>query len=394
MPVPPPEPFIPYRYQVDGDPALINGSHEEWVQAARHLYRLASDMVTSAAAVRFAGPEADAWRRQVQSNADALTESARGIQMAGEGLGDWSASLAGAQARMVPVEAAAQVANANVVRAFGRVNVAESVMLTAEVALASAESELAAASAAAGATMGAAAAAVAAAAAHVAQATAELTRATTEVAAAHADHASWTGKWNAANTEADGIQAQLGTDAERTSSTVKKGTGQESFVNNAMAQFRAAGDSAKNTARQVQGAVGEVQNVVSQASSLTSSLNNGQSGTSTDDTGSTEQRTTAQDDKPDTAQSTSTGTKPSTFDSGTDAGDSTAVGAPSATSSSAAKSGANSKKSGSRLDDQENLDSDEDEPGELEQTPDVEDMSIEDLGRLLAQELAATVGRR
>lgn len=397
MPVPPPEPFVPFRYSIDGQPASIGASHAEWTRAAQHLHQLAADMMTSVNSVRFEGPEAQLWRERVQLKAEALTEAATGIQTAGEGLGDWGRALAAAQQRMLPVEAAAQLAHTNVVRAFTRVNTAESVFAAAEVGLAAAEAELSAATAAAAASLGTGTAAVAAASAHVAQATAEFTRAATEVGAALADHAGWFGKWNAANTEADAIQGELGADAATASSTVQRGNAREANVqglltqsNPGQHQAQSAFSQAQSTAGQVQSAVSEVQNAVSSAPQSTGGPDSGSNQNDSagdDDSAGADDQPSSQQSQPDATTDTSSDQN----QGGVGAGAAGAAGGAAA----GAKAGKDKQKS-SKVGEPEPADEDDEDQPEMQDDQEDDDsildnLSIGELGELLAEQLVGSV---
>ncbi|MFT4200098.1 MAG: hypothetical protein QM634_05150, partial [Gordonia sp. (in: high G+C Gram-positive bacteria)] len=255
MPVPPPEPFNPKLYEIEGDPVSVGGSHAEWTSAANHLYRMAADVASSIADLKFEGPEAELWRDKGRAHIEAINGAARGIQMAGDGLGLWGEALARAQAMMAPVLAAAQVDYANLVRAFQRVVAADIAEATAHAALVAAQTELQAAMAAAAATSGIGAGAVAAASAHVSQATTELARATAEVAAAHQDHQASRMKFDSTNAEAHGIQTQLGGQAHSASTQVNSGTKQADTVQQSMAEARAAAQSAAAGASTAAGAM-------------------------------------------------------------------------------------------------------------------------------------------
>ncbi|GAB17775.1 hypothetical protein GOEFS_039_00090 [Gordonia effusa NBRC 100432] len=253
MPVPIPEPFNPKRYEIEGDPASVHLSQQQWNGTAGHLYQMASNIAISIADVRFTGPEADMWRKKAQSHIDAVNHVARGIQVAGEGLGQWGTSLDTAISEMTPVLISAQADYANLWRAFHRVNLAEAVEVAAVAALTAAESELSAAIAATSGTAGMAGGAIAAASAHVSQASVELTRASAEVVAAHQDHQASRRKWDATNEEADGIQSQLGVNAMLSAGTINVGTSQRHNAVNAMNKARSTGDEAADSADSVKG---------------------------------------------------------------------------------------------------------------------------------------------
>ncbi|MFW0791388.1 hypothetical protein [Gordonia sp. CPCC 205333] len=253
MPVPIPEPFNPKRYEIEGEPSSVHLSQQQWNGTAGHLYQMASNIAISIADVRFSGPEADLWRKKAQSHIEAVNHVARGIQVAGEGLGQWGTSLDTAITEMTPVLVSAQADYASLWRAFHRVNLAEAVEVAAQAALAAAEAELAAAIAATSGTSGMAGGAIAAASAHVSQASVEVTRATAEVIAAHQDHQASRRKWDATNEEADGIQSQLGVNAVLSAGTINIGTSQRHNAENAMNNARSTGNEAADSADSVKG---------------------------------------------------------------------------------------------------------------------------------------------
>lgn len=236
MPVPPPPPFIPARYVIEGEPNSVRTAGLGWIDFSQRILRSLTAASVTVAAAPFEGPEAELWRERGAAHFDALAEAAQGIQKAGESLGAWAAALDRAIASMIPLSQAAVVDHANLQRAVGRVIAAEAAEVAAAANVASAQSALAAATAAGVATAGVASPALLAAQSYLAAAIAELGRATAEVVAAHIDHQAAMAAWEAVNAAADAVQNQLGVDANQAATQVDSGTAHRSGVQDARNQ--------------------------------------------------------------------------------------------------------------------------------------------------------------
>ncbi|MFT4125630.1 MAG: hypothetical protein QM662_05310, partial [Gordonia sp. (in: high G+C Gram-positive bacteria)] len=233
---------------------------------------MAAGIAASISDLRFQGPEAELWRQKARAHIESIDSAARGIQLAGDGLGFWRDALSRAQALMAPVLSAAHLDYGNLVRAFDRVIAAEAFQAAATSAVVVAKAHLDAAVAASAATGGAASPAVATASAHLSQALAEQARAVAEVAAAYADHQGAQAKWSSTKSEAASIQSQLGLDAHAASSQIGDGTGQATAVQQSVSDARSTVGTAQSAAST---AAAAVQAPAQMAQSMTGAMNGG-----------------------------------------------------------------------------------------------------------------------